>query len=215
MGDLSTYLEQTYYLDYTASAIQKLVAEVKGSGMSDENKAITIYDKIRDGWLYFPYYFSFTKENFKASVIAQKDEGHCLEKSILLIACLRALSIPARLHLAKVKNHIAVERLVEKFGTNELTPHAMVDVFLNDTWLKISPAFNKELCVLCNVDVLGFDGKNDAVFQEYDKEGGSFMEYLEDYGHFEDVPIEFIFDLIKSHYPHIIEQADGATEIYL
>lgn len=215
MIDHSKYVEPTYFFDYTTVTIQKLVAEFKNSSMSDVDKAIAMYTKIRDGWLYFPYYFSFSKENFKASIIAQKDEGHCLEKSILLIACLRALSIPARLQLAKVKNHIAVDRLVEKFGTNEMTPHAMVNVCLDDTWLKISPAFNKELCTLCNVDVLQFDGKNDAVFQEFDKEGGNFMEYLEEYGHFADVPIEFIFDLIKSHYPHIIEQADGATEIYL
>ena len=35
----------------------------------------------------------------------------------------------------QVKNHIAVERLTEKFGSNELTPHGMVNVQLNGQWL--------------------------------------------------------------------------------
>ena len=41
------------------------------------------------------------------------------------------------------------------------------------------------------------------------------MEYLEDYGHFEDVPIDFIFKNMKEHYPQIVKQYDGSTEIKL
>ncbi len=74
-----------------------------------------------------PILFCFLKENFKASTISKKTKGHCVEKSILLISCLRALNIPARLHLGKVKKHIGVERLIEKFGPNELCtiPHLL------------------------------------------------------------------------------------------
>ena len=67
-------------------------------------------------------------EKYRASIIAQRNTGNCVDKSIILIASLRALGIPARLHLGKVKNHIAVERLIEKLGSNELTPHGMVNV---------------------------------------------------------------------------------------
>jgi hypothetical protein len=68
-----------------------------------------------------------------------------------LIAGFRALGILARLQLGKVKNHIGVVRLTEKFGTNELIPHGMVNVNLNNRWLKVSPAFNKSLCRMYNV----------------------------------------------------------------
>ena len=51
-----------------------------------------------------------------------------------------------------------------------------------------------------------FDGQNDSVFQEFDKEGGVFMEYLEDYGNFADVPFDLIFNLMKQHYPHFFEE---------
>ncbi|MEH6770816.1 hypothetical protein [Maribacter arcticus] len=29
------------------------------------------------------------------------------------------------------------------------------------------------------------------------------MEYLEDYGHFEDVPLDFMEENTREHYPHI------------
>ncbi|HJN06880.1 MAG TPA: transglutaminase family protein [Bacteroidales bacterium] len=207
------YLSSTYYFDFENEAIQDIIREFKTDNLTTKEKAILLYLKIRDGWRYNPYYISFSKENYRASTISKKPDGHCIEKSILLIACLRGLNIPARIHFAKVKNHIGVERIVEKFGTNEMTPHGMVNVLLEGKWLKISPAFNKELCLKCNVAPLDFDGENDSIFHEFDNAGGLFMEYLEDYGHFEDVPTEFIFNTFKKNYPKIIELSKGLTEI--
>ncbi|MAM23465.1 MAG: transglutaminase, partial [Croceibacter sp.] len=178
-----SYLKPTYYFDFDNNLIQNLISEIKKDD-SKNNQAIRIYTKIRDEWLYDPYHISFSKQKYRASHIAQKTTGNCVEKSILLIACLRALNIPARLHLGKVKNHIAVERLEEKFGTNELTPHGMVNVLLNNEWLKMSPAFNATLCEKFNVDPLEFDGYTNSYLQQYNTQGDLFMEYLEDYGHF-------------------------------
>jgi len=203
------YLAPTYYFDYESDEIQELVSKFKARSISPKEKAIELYLKVRDSWRYNPYDLSFSKENFKASNIVKKSKGHCVEKSIILIACLRAVGIPARLHLGKVKNHLGVERLTEKFGTNELTPHGMVNAFLNDKWLKLSPAFNKSMCKICNVAPLEFDGENDSMFQEFDSKGNVFMEYLEDYGHFEDVPFEFMIKNMEENYPEIIKASKG------
>jgi hypothetical protein len=54
---------------------------------------------------------------------------------------------------------------------------------------KATPAFNKELCEMLNVNVLSLTGKNDSVFQEFDQTGkqvlwsiwkitGPLMKYL-------------------------------------
>jgi transglutaminase-like putative cysteine protease len=209
------YLVSTYYFDYESDEIQQLIAELKTDSLSKKEKTIRLYLKVRDSWRYDPYSLSFSKENFKASNIAKKSKGHCVEKSIILIACLRALNIPARLHLGKVKNHIGVERLTEKFGTNELTPHGMVNVYLNNKWLKLSPAFNKSMCRICNVSPLEFDGENSSFLQEFNDEGNLFMEYLDDYGHFEDVPLEFMINNAKEHYPNIFETKENITEFKL
>lgn len=206
-----SYLKPTYYFDFDNDLIQNLISEVKKDD-SKNNQAIRIYTKIRDEWLYDPYHISFSKQKYRASHIAQKTTGNCVEKSILLIACLRALNIPARLHLGKVKNHIAVERLEEKFGTNELTPHGMVNVFLNNEWLKMSPAFNATLCKKFNVEPLEFDGYTNSYLQQYNTQGDLFMEYLEDYGHFNDVPLKFMIENLKTHYPHIFKTETHITE---
>jgi len=206
------YLRQTEYLDYDNSAIQHLIAEFKTSSLSEKEKAHGMYIKIRDGWKYNPYRISLDPDNFRASSIAGKTEGHCVEKAILLAACLRGLGIATRLRFAKVTNHIAVERLTERFGTNVLTPHGMVDVYLNKKWVKATPAFNKELCTKCNVAPLEFDGANDSVFQEFNEEGKPFMEYLEDYGHFDDVPLDFMIQNLQEHYPEVFKLDDGVVE---
>jgi transglutaminase-like putative cysteine protease len=210
-----TYLDATYFFDFEDRAIQHLIAEFKGPAQTNKEKAIGLYLKIRDQWKYNPYHISLAKDKLKASVIAGKSTGNCVEKSILLIACLRAVGIPARLHLGKVINHIAVERLTEKFGSNELTPHGMVDIFLGKKWLKASPAFNKTLCEKFKVAPLDFDGENSSFLQQYNREGNLFIEYTEDYGHFEDVPVEFMKRNIKEHYPHIFDREDNVTEFNL
>jgi len=209
------YLTPTYYFDYETKGIQQIVKEFNIDTLTEKEKAIQLYLKVRDAYRYDPYYLSFSKEHFKASNLVKQKKGHCIDKSIILIAGLWALGIPARIHLAKVKNHIGVERLVGAFGTNELTPHGMVDLYLDGKWLKISPAFNKSLCKMCKVEPLGFDGENDSIFQEFNNEGSMFMEYLEDYGHFEDVPLEFMISNARKHYPHIFNKDENAMEFKL
>ena len=209
------YLTPTYYFDFEDEIIQTQIASYKNNNISDKEKAIGLYNKVRDHWKYDPYSISFSKENYRASTIAQKPSGNCVEKSIILIACLRAVGIPARLHLGKVKNHIATERLTEKFGSNELTPHGMVNAYLNDTWLKMSPAFNASLCERFQVAPLEFDGENNSFLQQYNNEGSLFMEYTDDYGHFEDVPLDFMRKNVKEHYPHIFDTDENITEFKL
>ena len=209
------YLEPSYFFDFHTGLVQSLISEFKGDSISHKQKAIGVYTKIRDDWKYDPYSISLSEETYKASSIADKSTGNCVEKSILLIACLRGLKIPARLHLGKVKNHIAVERLTEKFGSNELTPHGMLNVYLDDKWLKVSPAFNASLCKRLNVEPVDFDGENDSFLQQYDSEGRQFMEYTDDYGYFEDVPLEFMMQNLKEHYPHIFDTEEDITEFKL
>lgn len=196
------YLVETEFFDFSSEQIFGLIKEFKTQALSEKEKAIGLYLKIRDGWRYDPYKISFRENDYKASVMAGRPTGHCIDKAVLYIAGLRGLGIPARLSLAKVKNHIAVEKLIEKVGTNELTPHGSVDVFLAGKWVKATPAFNKELCEKCNVEPLAFDGEIDSLFQEYSKSGEElFMEYIEDYGTFEDLPFDFIIQNMKDNYP--------------
>ncbi len=198
------YTQETPHYDYSHPSLQKTIKDLNLDGLSLKEKAIKIYLYVRDGWKYNPYKLELNPDNWPASKVMARDYGHCIDKSVLLIALLRAVDIPARIHLVKVRNHIGVERIIEKLGSDELTPHAYVEVYINGKWVGATPAFNAHLCHFLNVAVLEFDGENDSLFQEFDKEGGQFMEYLDDYGHFVDLPIEFIVNNLKEHYPNVV-----------
>ncbi|TXE05695.1 transglutaminase family protein [Gelidibacter salicanalis] len=199
-----TYLETNYNFDYSSASIQKLIEKINDSSTKETplEFALKAYYYIRDAWHYNPYRFSLKETDWIASEICTHKSGHCLDKAILLITVLRGKNIPARLGLAKVKNHIAVDDIVEKFGNDVLVPHGYVEMYLDGKWLKATPAFNKTLCEKLNVQPLDFDGKNDSLFQAYDNSGTTeFMEYLEDYGTFDHVPLPYMLDLMKETYP--------------
>jgi len=168
---------------------------------SEKEKLCSWYLYVRDNWSYNPYNIYTRKEAYVASEISKRKSNHCIDKSIIFISGLRLMGIPARLHLAKVKNHISAERIIEKLGTDELAPHGYVDVFYKNKWTKASPIFDKDLCHFLNVEPLEYDGSEDSIFQEFDKEGGKFMEYLEDYGSYDDVPFVRIIGIMREVYP--------------
>ncbi|MBX2871218.1 MAG: transglutaminase family protein [Saprospiraceae bacterium] len=198
---MENYLAATYYFDFEHSTIQAFVGKVTNDTMTKKEKAIALYYAVRDGWFYNAYQLNTEKKEFRSSFIATKEQGHCIDKATLLISCLRSVGIPARLHLVKVKNHIAAEKIIERFGTDELTPHAFVEMHLADKWVGATPAFNRALCEKLNVDPLDFDGVNNSLFQAFSRSGGKFMEYLADYGFFDDIPFDFIRKNMIEHYP--------------
>ena len=200
---MEKYLKPTFCIDSDHPKVKQLAEEICDSSSSIVDKCISLFYAVRDGWRYYPYNISFKEVDFKASVIAQRDEGHCIDKAVLLIALCRACAIPARLGLASVCNHIATGRFEALLGTNILVPHGYVEVYLKDHWLKLTPAFNKTLCEKLGVSPLEFDGHSDALFQEFSQQGASFMEYLEDFGTFEEVPTEYIMTLMKQYYPRL------------
>ncbi len=203
---MKQYLQSSYFFNFEHADFRSYLHSLELKEGNPKEVAIQLYYAIRDGWWYYPYDIYWSKEKWQASWILGKKKGHCIDKASLLITALRAKGIPARLHLAKVKNHIAVEEMIEQLGTEELTPHAYAEIWLDDKWVAATPAFNKRLCKHLNVAPLEFDGETDSIFQEFDKSGDQFMEYLEDYGSFADLPLDFIFDNFRAHYPNIVDR---------
>jgi len=206
------YTKATYFYDFNNPVIQEIIEPFRDL-LTEQEKIKQLYLRIRDGWRYNAYSIGSTPNHYTASYIATKVNAHCIDKAVLLVTCLRALDIPARIRLAKVSNHIAAERLIEIMGTNELTPHGLAEVFHNDKWVKCSPTFNRELCERYNVAPLEFDGTEDSILQEYNNDDKKFMEYLEDYGHFEDLPLAFIANKFKEYYPQLYAVKMGTGEL--
>ena len=123
-----------------------------------------------------------------------------MESAGLLCNLGRACGIPSRLGFADVINHLATKQLLEFLG-NDLFPfHGFTEFYLNGTWVKATPAFNRQLCARHRVAPLEFDGHHDSIFQPYNEEKKLFMEYAGDRGVYADIPLNEIVAAWKKAY---------------
>jgi transglutaminase-like putative cysteine protease len=201
---MKEFLQPTEFLNFDDESVNDFALR-NATGDSDIEKAKSLYLAVRDGFQYNPYILDLRKKGLQASDLLKRNYGYCVEKAVLLAATARAVGIPSRLSFYIVKNHIATEKLEMILKSDELVFHGASEMFLAGKWVKATPAFNKNLCRMLDVEPLEFDGKTDSVFQEYDKKGNTFMKYLHDYGAFADLPYDFYLAELQQHYPHIFE----------
>ena len=200
------YLQSAEFVNSDSEGEKLFSKKIVGDTTDPVEQAVKLYYAIRDGFNYDPYSLDLSREAMKASSLLQRNYGYCVEKACLLAACARTLGIPSRLGFARVRNHIVTEKLEEILKTNVMVFHGYTELFLNGKWVKATPAFNKSLCEKLKVASLEFNGKEDSIFQSYNEQGGQFMEYLHDYGTFDDVPYELFISELTKHYPHLFEQ---------
>lgn len=213
--DLSIYLKPTYFIDSDSPAITSYANEICRRIDSDVDRAIALYYGVRDGIRYDPYSMEDKREVARASSILKKKAGFCVPKAVLLTAVLRAQRIPARLGFADVKNHLATQRLKDLIETDLFVYHGYVEIFLNNQWVKATPAFNLTLCQNFNVKPLEFDGVHDSLFHPFDKLGNRHMEYVKDHGTFVDLPYDTIYGELRRYYPKIFAlNVNGDTEAF-
>ena len=205
---MENYLNPTYFLDFDNREVGEFVQKNSSPGQTDKENAVQLYYAVRDGFKYNPYVLDLRKTGPKASSLLKKRSGYCVEKAVLLAASGRAVGIPSRLSFYIVANHIATEKIERILKTNQLVFHGAAEFYLDGRWLKVTPAFDARLCRRLGVAGLDFDGEADAIFQQYDENGNVFMEYLHDYGSFDDMPYELALKELKEHYPHIFDRKE-------
>ena len=200
---MNEYLEQTEFLDFDNADVREFARRNSDENKSATENAVSLYYAVRDGFTYNPYTLDLRRTGLRASNLVGRKSGYCIEKAILLAASARSVGIPSRLSFYNVKNHIATERIEKILGTNVLVFHGAAELFLDNKWLKTTPAFNRRLCEKLNVAPLEFDGTADSIFQQFDETGAVFMDYLHEYGDFADFPYELALSEMRRHYPHI------------
>lgn len=195
------YLLPTSIIDSDNEEIMAYAFTTIGNTHKDPvSKAVKLYYAVRDGIWYDPYTPFYLPEHYRASNILKSGRGFCIRKASLLCALGRASGIPSRLGFANVRNHLATKQLIEYLGTDLFVYHGYVEFFLENKWVKATPAFNKELCERHKVWPLEFDGRDDSLFQPYNTEKKQFMEYVEDLGIFADVPVDLIVQAWEGAY---------------
>lgn len=192
--DMDKFLGPTPFIDCDAEPVKKESQEiVKGTTVHRE-KAARIFYAVRDGIKYTIYGNRSLPEHFRASAILSAGEGYCVQKAILLVALARAALIPARLRFAAIRNHLMPPELLEKRGTNFFAYHGYTDLYLEGSWVKATPTFDKVSCVNAGMRCVDFDGAHDTLLPSTALDGRSHIEYIEDRGVFEDVPLDAIME---------------------
>jgi transglutaminase-like putative cysteine protease len=186
------YLEPTPILDSDHPRVAGFAFDAVRGATDPTERAVRLYYAVRDGILYDPYYPFYLPEHYRASNILEKGRGYCVCKAALLCAVGRSAMIPSRIGFATVRSHLATTNLIEHLGSNLFVYHGFTEFWLEGKWVKSTPAFNKELCLRHNVAPLAFDGREDSLFQEYDRENKRYMEYIAYHGTYADVPVDRI-----------------------
>lgn len=189
------------FIDSGDPNVQAFARTVTAGAPDAVARAVKLYYAVRDEILYDPYYAGESRSYFRASDCLRAKRGFCIPKSALLAAAARSVGIPARVGYADVRNHLSTKKLIELLGSEIFLWHSFTELYLEGRWVKATPAFHLNLCRRFGVSPLEFDGRHDSLFQEYDQGGRRYMEYVQQRGHYPDVPYATIIADFKNAYP--------------
>ncbi len=212
ISPLQQYLESTFFIDSSSPKVTEFANKACLNAHTPTEKAVALYYAVRDQIRYDPYDLEFSRKAMKASSVIKKGSGYCVSKAVLLTAVARHQNIPCRLGFADVTNHLSSKRLRELMGTDLFVYHGYSEFFLEEKWVKATPAFNLSLCTRFNVKPLEFDGTEDSLFHDCDTLGKKHMEYMRDHGHFADLPFETIFEAYNKTYPNFFDNFGGNND---
>ena len=206
-----SWLAPTWFIDSDDDAVGEFASAAAGDATEPTDVAVQLFYGVRDGFRYDPYDVDHAPEAFRASSVVASGSNWCVPKSVLLTAAARRRGIPARLGFADVRNHLTSEKLSAQMGTDLFAWHGYSELLLGDRWFKLSTAFNIELCQRFGVKTLDFDGTADALMHPFDVAGNRHMEYVNQRGSFDDLPLERILADFATIYGHELPASTSAA----
>jgi transglutaminase-like putative cysteine protease len=203
--DPDIYLRPTFFIESEHSDVVAFARDHAAGAATPRERAVRLFNAVRDGIRYDPYTATMEPEVFKASVTLRRGSTFCVPKAILLAAAARAEGIPSRLRFADVRNHLSTERLRRAMRTDVFAFHGLTELWLDGRWVKATPTFNLSLCERFGVRPLEFDGEHDATLHPFDRDGRRHMEYLRDRGSYADLPLDEMLRGLREVYPHLFD----------
>jgi len=129
---MEQYLKETLLLDYNHPSIKNLIQQKEWLKLSDIEKVKQIYNFVRDE-IQFGYNSS---DSIPASTVLNDGYGQCNTKATLLMALLRAVKIPTRLHGFTIDKSLqkgAIDGIWYKLSPQNIL-HSWVEVYVNESW---------------------------------------------------------------------------------
>lgn len=206
------YLAPTRFFDFDTPSVRAFVDETLAGERDEVAKAVKLYYAVRDRIRYDPFKVELKPQLYQASSVLAAGSAFCIPKASLLVACARAAGIPCAIGLSDVRNHLTTPKLQQRMGGRDLfVHHGYAVMYLDGRWLKAAPAFNIEMCRRFDVLPTEFDGRSDAIFQQFDARSRRHMEYVRDHGVWSDLPYQRIEMDFAAFYPEMFFQP-GAGE---
>lgn len=185
----SEFLLPSEMIDADHPLIAKFSNKCTHGAADPKDQAVKLYYAVRDTIRYDPYQIDLSVDGMRASATLKKRHGWCIPKAVLLAACCRHMGIPAKLGFADVRNHLSTERMRATMRSDIFCWHGYTSIYLDQQWVKATPAFNIELCDRFRLIPLDFDGNSDSIYHPFDQLGNKHMEYVRERGEYADVPL--------------------------
>lgn len=193
MQQLSEFLKPAPGIDSDNPDIKKMAEDLCKGLEKPAEKAGRLFYWVRDSIKYVPLVHVEDFRNYRASQTLVRGSGFCVEKAALLTALCRAIGIPARLHLADIRNHLIPARLVKVMGTDLFICHGYCELYLGRNWVKATPAFDLAMCRENRIVPVEFDVHKNGIFHSHNLDGELHIEYVRDRGTHAGVPLDMIF----------------------
>lgn len=132
---MKRYLTHTRMLDYTAREISELVAARKWLELDEYDKIGAIYDFVQNE---LPLGYN-KYDDFTATQVLADGIGQCNTKATLLMALLRAVGVPCRLHGTKVVKDFQrglMPAVMAKLAPPRIV-HTWAEVYYDGAWLSL------------------------------------------------------------------------------
>lgn len=132
---MERYLKNTAMLNYDAAEITELICTQKWNDLNEYAKIGAIYDFVQNKIL-----LGYNKYDYLTATQVLKDGyGQCNTKATLLMALLRGVCIPCRLHGTKVTKDFQrslMPKIMAKLAP-PLIVHSWAEVYYNGEWLSL------------------------------------------------------------------------------
>lgn len=125
------YLQKSIYCDFDHTAVAGLAKDLANGEPDPVRATLAVFRHVRDN-----IRFGFDLVRVKASETLAKGYGVCWNKSLLLVALLRSIKIPARMAYNPVKREFMRPAMGDACQTlTETINHCFTQVQLNGEWI--------------------------------------------------------------------------------
>lgn len=143
---MEKYLQETSMLNYNAQEIIDLIKAYRWNDLEEYDKIGVIYDFVQNE---IPLGYN-KRDDLTATQVLKDGYGQCNTKATLLMALLRAVGIPCRLHgtkVTKVFQRSLMPKIMAKLAPPYIV-HTWAEVFYKGEWLSLEGVITDKAYIL-------------------------------------------------------------------